>query len=105
MGVCLIQRAGAVDDDRALITDQWLVEPCRLERSAHRSDHPPGDHDHVEACLVRAPESRDRSRPENAVLPDERAVEVGRDDADVMRERCRKLQAQPFGLPPDALTT
>jgi hypothetical protein len=43
------------------------------------------------------------ARPECAVLPDERPVEVGRDDVDIAREIRRK--DQPFGLPPVAYTT
>jgi hypothetical protein len=71
----------------------------------HRPEHTSGDDDHVQAGIVRAAQRRDRPRLQDAVLPDERPVEVGRDDADVARERCRKLQAQPFASPPDAFTT
>jgi hypothetical protein len=44
---------------------------------------------------------------QRAVRPDERAVEVGGDDADVAGEVLGKAQVvdQPFGFPPVALTT
>jgi hypothetical protein len=38
-------------------------------------------------------------------VPHERAVEVGRDDANVLREVLRERERQPFGLPPVAFTT
>jgi hypothetical protein len=66
--------------------------------------HAPGDDDHVQTRGVRKPERGERARLEDAVPPDERPVEVGRDDLDVVRERCGKLD-QPFGLPPVAFTT
>ena len=98
-------RAVPVDDDRALVADQRIVEPGRRERTLHRLHHAAGDDDDVQTGVVRASERRDRARLQDAVLPDEGPVEVGRDDANVARERCGKVQAQPFGLPPDALTT
>jgi hypothetical protein len=59
----------------------------------------------VQAGVVRAAERGERPRPEDAVVPDQRAVEVARDDPDVAREAFGKLEAQPFGLPPVAFTT
>jgi hypothetical protein len=58
----------------------------------------------VQTRGVRALESVQGARLQPAVIPHERAVEIGRDDAQALRERCRKLD-QPFGFPPDALTT
>jgi hypothetical protein len=45
----------------------------------------------------------ERARLQDAVAPDQRAVEVGRDDLDVAREVCGEVY--PLGLPPVALTT
>ncbi len=95
----------AICDDCALVADHRIAQARGLERAAHRLEHAPGDDDDVQTGVVRTAQRRDRARLQDAVLPDERPVEVGRDDADVVRERCGKLQAQPFGLPPDALTT
>jgi hypothetical protein len=52
-------------------------------------DHPPGDHDHMQAGRLGSAQRLDRPRAEGCVLPDQRAVEVGRDDADVAREPLR----------------
>jgi hypothetical protein len=49
----------------------------------------------VQARVARALERRERARTDDAVLPDQRAVEVGGDDVDVAREIGRKLD-QPW---------
>jgi len=59
----------------------------------------------VQSRLVRALQRGERAPAKDAVVPDERAVEVGRDDANVVRKAGGKGEAQPFGLPPVALTT
>jgi hypothetical protein len=41
----------------------------------------------VQSRLVRALQRGERARAKDAVVPDERAVEVGRDDLDVARKR------------------
>jgi hypothetical protein len=66
--------------------------------------HPAGDDDHVQAGVARVVQRLQRARRQRPVLPDERAVEIRRDDVDVPREVVRKLD-QPFGLPPVAFTT
>jgi hypothetical protein len=55
----------------------------------------------VQARVAGALERVQRARPENAFLPDERAIEVGRDDGDVAREVVGKPQARqpPLVLP------
>ena len=92
-----------VDDDCALVADDRVVKPGRRERPAHRLHHATGDDDDVQPVLVRTPQRGQRSRLEDAVAPDERAVEVGRDDLD--RERKVVWKLQPLGLPPVAFTT
>jgi hypothetical protein len=49
----------------------------------------------------RLPDRLERARVQGAVLPDERAVEVARDDGDLAREAGWQEQAQPLR----ALTT
>jgi len=77
----------------------------RLEEAAHGLDHPARDHDHVQPGVARVAQRLQRPRPQRSVLPDERAVEVRRDDVDVPRKVFGELEAQPFGLPPVAFTT
>jgi len=76
----------AADDHGALVTDQRIVKAGGLEGELHRPHHAPGDDNHVKTGVVGASQRRDRPRPQDAVLPDERAVEVGRDDAYVARK-------------------
>jgi hypothetical protein len=49
----------------------------------------------VQSRVARALERAQRARAQDAVLPDQRAVEVGRDDVDVTREVGRELD-QPW---------
>jgi hypothetical protein len=53
---------------------------------------------------VRQPQRGKGARLEDAVTPDERAVEIGRDDLDVARKVFGELD-QPFASPPVAFTT
>jgi hypothetical protein len=82
-----------------------------LEEAAHGLHHPARHDDHVQARVARIVQRLQGARPQRSVLPDERAVEVRRDDVDVPREIRREDQAvsrgfdQPFGLPPVAFTT
>jgi hypothetical protein len=80
------------------------VQLGRLQETANGLHHPAGDHDHVQPGVAGVVQCLQRPRPQRSVLPDERAVEVRRDDVDVPREISRKLD-QPFGLPPVAFTT
>jgi hypothetical protein len=54
--------------------------------------------------LVRQPQRGKGARLEDAVTPDERAVEIGRDDLDVAWKVFGELD-QPFASPPVAFTT
>jgi hypothetical protein len=76
----------------------------RLEREAGGLHHPPGDDDHLETGVARPAKRPQRPFVQPAVLPHERAVEVGRDDANAARKVGREFD-QPFGLPPVAFTT
>jgi hypothetical protein len=49
----------------------------------------------MQARVARALERRDRARAQDAVLPDQRSVEVGRDDGRVAREVGRELDQPP----------
>jgi len=53
----------------------------------------------VQPGIARALERADRARAEDALLPDECAVEVGRDDGDVARKAGRKLDQPLLSLP------
>jgi hypothetical protein len=65
-------------------------------------EHPPGDDDDVGGRCSRAHESLPGPRPEDAVLGDERPVEVERERVDVRRKRWRKLYG---AVPPVEVTT
>jgi len=75
-----------------------------LEETAHGLHHPAGHDDHVQPGVTRVVQRLQRARPQRSVLPDERAVEVRRDDVEVAREILGEVD-QPFGLPPVAFTT
>jgi hypothetical protein len=51
-----------------------------LEETAHGLHHPAGHDDHVQPGVTRVVQRLQRARPQRSVLPDERAVEVRRDD-------------------------
>ena len=94
-----------VGDNGALVADHRLAELGRLEEATHRLHHATGDDDHVQPGVARVAQRLQRARTECAVLPDERPVEVGRDDLEVAREVVGELEAQPFELPPVVFTT
>jgi hypothetical protein len=58
----------------------------------------------VQPRVARVVQRLQGARPQRSVLPDERAVEVRRDDVEVAREVVGEPD-QPFGLPPVAFTT
>jgi hypothetical protein len=58
----------------------------------------------VDPGVTRVVKRLQRARLQRSVLPDERAVEVRRNDVDVPREILGEVD-QPFGLPPVAFTT
>ena len=93
-----------VGDDGALVADDRRVEVRRLERLPHGLDHASGHDDDRNPGRLRTRKRRERARVERAVLPHERAVEVGRDDVDVAGEVLGE-EDQPAGLPPVAFTT
>jgi hypothetical protein len=74
-----------VGDDGSLVADDEIVELRLLEVRPHRSEHPPGDHDDVDAGGPRLRERVARARPQHAVLADQRPVEVEREGGDVRR--------------------
>ena len=75
------------------------ARPGRLEHAAQRLHHPAGDDDHAQARVARAGERGQRPRPQHVVLPDQRVVEVGRDDVDVAREAVREARSAAGPLP------
>jgi hypothetical protein len=91
-----------VGNDGALVADDEIVELCLLEVRAHGAEHPPGDDDDVNAGLPCARQRFAGARPEDAVLGDERPVEVEREGGDARRKRDRKLYG---AVPPVELTT
>jgi hypothetical protein len=89
-------------DDGSLVADDEIVELRLLEVRAGRSEHPPGDDHYVGAGGSRSREGVTRSRPQDAVLGDQRPVEVEREGGDVRRKRGGKLYG---ALPPVESTT
>ena len=83
-------------DDGALVADDRIVDPG-LERIApHRLEHAAGDDDDVNTLRADRGDRRLRSRPQQHVLGDQRAIEVAGDRRQVAREVVRELQ--PFGF-------
>jgi hypothetical protein len=91
-----------VGDDGTLVADDEIVELRLLDVWAYRSEHPSGDHDHVRAARSRARQRFAGAWPKNAVLGDQRPVEVECEGADMRREPGRKLYG---AVPPVELTT
>ena len=83
--------AGArVGDDGSLVADDWVFEPCLLEVREHRAVHAPGGDDDTDSGRARAGDRLQGARPQEAVFPDQRPVEVAREDLDVRRKLGRK---------------
>jgi hypothetical protein len=91
-----------VGDDGALVTDDEIVEVRPLEVRAHRSKHPSGDDDDVGARRPRAHQCFPGARPKNAVLGNQRPVQVECEGCDVRGKRGRKLYG---AVPPVEVTT
>jgi hypothetical protein len=91
-----------IGDDGSLIADDEIVEPSLLEVRTHGAEHPSGDDHDMRAGRPRPRERVLRPRPQDAVLGDQRAVEVERESCDVRRKRGRKLYG---ALPPVESTT
>src|SRR5262249_57085831 len=96
-----------VSDDGTLVRNHRCDDSRRLERTAHRFHHPPGDDDHRHADRMGAPHRCDRPRTERDVGSHERAVEVRGHDTDAAGKVVGKPErrAQPFRLPWLAVTT
>ena len=78
--------ARRIGDDRALVTDDGIVEPRLLEVRPHGAEHPSRHDDHVRAGVANGAERRARARPQHAVLGDQRPVEIEGEGGDVPRE-------------------
>jgi hypothetical protein len=90
-----------VGDDGSLVADDEIVELRLLEVRPGGSVHPPGDDDNVCAGCSRPRECVPGARAEDAVLGDQRPVEVEREGGDARRKRGRKL----YGTVPPVETT
>jgi hypothetical protein len=78
--------------DRALVADDRVGEPGSLEVGTNRPEHPAGDDDDVQASLASARKRSQRTRPQHPVLRNQRAVEIGRDERDVVRKAVGERQ-------------
>ena len=75
-----------IDDGRALVADQRILDPGRLSVRQRRAEHPPGrDHD-VDPGRPGGPDRCDRARRKDAVVREQRAIEVGRERGDLTGE-------------------
>ena len=83
-----------VDDGRALVADDRLVERRLVEVAPHRAEHAAGRDDHGDARALRARDRGARARAELPVPADERPVEVAGERLDRAAEPIRK-EAQP----------
>ena len=91
-----------VGHDGSLVADDEIVEPRLLEVRAHRSEHPPGDDHDVGAGCPRPRERFPGARAEDAVLGDQRPVEIECEGGDARRKRGRELYG---AVPPVESTT
>jgi hypothetical protein len=93
-----------VGDDRALVADDEVVEPGLLEVRPHRTEHAAGDDDDVRARGACARECVPRARAQNAVLGDQRPVQIEREGGDAPRVPRREVER--YGaVPPVDFTT
>ena len=81
-----------IDDCGALVADERRVDPGRIGIGAHGAVHAAGRDDDVDPGGAGGSERRGRPRPQHAVLPRQRPVEVARDRGDVAREAVRERQ-------------
>jgi hypothetical protein len=56
--------------------------------------HPAGHDDHVDSDCLDAVQHLERPLPESSVLPDQRVIEIGRDNVDVAGKSCGKLDQE-----------
>jgi hypothetical protein len=91
-----------VGDDRALVTDDEIVELRLLEIRAGCPEHPPGDDDDMGAGSPRARQRIPGAGTKDAVLGDQRPVEVECEGGDARRKPGRKLYG---AVPPVEVTT
>ena len=85
--------AGArVGDDGALVADDRVVDAGLLQVRPHRAEHAAGDDDHADPGGAGAGDRRLRPRPERAVLPDQRPVEVAGEDVGLAGKSGREDQ-------------
>jgi hypothetical protein len=91
-----------VGDDCSLVADDEIVELRLLEVRAHGSEHPPGDDHDVGSRFSRSGERFPGAGTEDAVLGDQRPVEIEREGGDLRRKRGRELYG---ALPPAESTT
>ena len=73
-------------DDRSLVADDGVVDPCLRRVATHRLEHAARHDDDVHAGCAGGPDGGDRARPQDRVLRDQRAVEVAGERLDVGRE-------------------
>jgi hypothetical protein len=91
-----------VGDDGSLVADDEIVESRLLEVRAHGSEHPPGDDHDVGARCPRPRERVPGVRAKDAVLGDQRPVEIECEGGDARRKRGRALYG---AVPPIEVTT
>jgi hypothetical protein len=77
---------GRVDDGGSLVTDERRLDPRRLGVGEHGAVHAPRREHDVDARFPGGRERCARTGAEDAVLPDEGAVQVARERGDVARE-------------------
>jgi len=93
---------GRIGDDGPLVADDEIVEPSLLEVRPYRPEHPPGDDHDMGARRPRPRERVPGPRPEDAVLGDQRPVEIECEGGDRRRKRGRELYG---AVPPVESTT
>jgi endonuclease YncB( thermonuclease family) len=91
-----------VGDDGSLVADHQIVEPGLLEVRPHCSEHASGHDDDVGTGRSGACQRLARARAQQAVLGDQRPVEVECESADVRRKRGGELYG---AVPPVESTT
>ncbi len=83
-------------DDRALVADDWIFDPCLKCIAADGLKHAAGHQHDVDTRGKSSRNRRTSSRAQQSVLTDQRAVEVACDGVDLAREILREVQPCGF---------
>ena len=85
-----------------MVADDGIVDPGLLEVRPHRAEHSSRHDDYMRARVAHGGNRSARTRPQHAVLGNQRPVEIESESGDAPRESCREVYG---AVPPVAVTT